>query len=621
MISSLYYHAVLDSVAKGFLVFPYHLTRGKTPLEKNWPLQLRCTKREVYDFWHNRDNGFGISTADLLIVDIDGSKAQANYRRLLEVLGISNPESYVIRSGNSNPDHYHMIFKLPKGMRVRFRGALKNIPGFDEFDKIDIKSGIAHQIVGPGNLHKHGEQYYWDYSINLGVQNLGEPESVDDLTEPPAALIEALGGLIKDEYFTKEEKTEMRLIQKAKRDLAEASKKKDKKKLKKVLAAGESDSEFKGFEDSSRRGILLRLKSRAEILGTGVRHSVCRDQVCYLMGTRNMPVEETIDVMEDFLTLYQDEYEAALGDAIEDMRRLVYSLQDKIETGEFEEGIHHVQIAVDQELCDKYGEFLDSIETENEIERAYVESVLLLSQYSIWYHQDPVQIRMTDRQIAEAMTLGYGLNLSKRAFYNLKDKFSGGLKRRGDNRAPNIELVKCVRVSRSQQEPSLYRPSVIPTISLEDLYLPEIEIGSNLYAGWGKPMPSTHTLEDHKNDDGFMEVFDILEGPQKAKEAAESTAETIRETIQEKPKKCRAIKEARLAEIRSMLDDIAIQRPHVFKDRVFEDQELTHLAKNPAFQGIMGDEHPIVILNPRFQAIYGNIASDRSNGLEYHLRP
>ena len=91
------------------------------------------------------EGNYGTAQVETFVWDIDGSEGERQHAELLARLGVSDPPTREVRTGNGR----HKIFKQPRGVPF---GCAKPFPN------IDIK-GCGGYVVGPGSRHVNGRTY------------------------------------------------------------------------------------------------------------------------------------------------------------------------------------------------------------------------------------------------------------------------------------------------------------------------------------------------------------------------------------------------------------------------------------------------------------------------------
>ena len=192
--------AALKLAVKGFQVFPVwgvtqggsctcgrekckHLAAGKPgkrPAIRRWSIAASNDPQTVQNWWtrHPQAN-IGIHTKGLLVIDVDGPEGHKSLERLQRIGKL--PETATIRSGNTEPWHYQLLYRLPQHL-----GRIKNKPinhysTFAPLSNIDIRTTLGC-VIGPGSRHHRGGLYHWD----------DEPRNRESLAKAPFWLVSLL---------------------------------------------------------------------------------------------------------------------------------------------------------------------------------------------------------------------------------------------------------------------------------------------------------------------------------------------------------------------------------------------------------------------------------------------
>lgn len=129
------------NAGKGFFVFPV-LEGGKVPVIKTWQKEATLSRIQIAEWAERFPNAnVGISTADLLVVDIDNKKGKSGDETILELAleGLTLPETYSVLTPSGGR---HLYFRAPHAVKsgVNVLG-----PG------IDIRSAGGF-VVGAGSV-------------------------------------------------------------------------------------------------------------------------------------------------------------------------------------------------------------------------------------------------------------------------------------------------------------------------------------------------------------------------------------------------------------------------------------------------------------------------------------
>ncbi len=198
--------AALQLAAQGFQVFPVwgvtpcgkcicgqesckHVTGGtpgKHPAVRKWPKVATTDPAKILEWWTRHPHAnIGIHAKGLLVIDVDGPEGHKSLQRLQRIGKL--PKTATIRSGNTEPLHYQLLYSLPP-----FLGRIKNKP-INKFivcaslTNIDLKTTDGY-IVGPGSRHHRGGFYTWEQEP-LNQESLAKAPFwlVSLLSEPPSS--------------------------------------------------------------------------------------------------------------------------------------------------------------------------------------------------------------------------------------------------------------------------------------------------------------------------------------------------------------------------------------------------------------------------------------------------
>lgn len=193
-------YAAFKLVALGFHVFPVwgvtsdgkctcgradckHLSGGKPGKRsaiQSWPNTASQNRRIVSEWWTRFPNAnVGIHAKGLLIIDVDGPRGHRSLQRLRRYGNL--PKTATIRSGNTKPQHYQLVYRLPPHAGQIKNKLLCQFPKLSELSSIDVKSAGGY-VIGPGSRHHSGGFYRWD----------SMPSNFEDITQAPDWLIALL---------------------------------------------------------------------------------------------------------------------------------------------------------------------------------------------------------------------------------------------------------------------------------------------------------------------------------------------------------------------------------------------------------------------------------------------
>ena len=171
--------AAFELAASGFRVFPCHYplagacscgdpdcgSVGKHPATPHGCKDASSDPDRIRSMWNGRPLNIGVSTDNMLVVDIDPRSGGAeHWQELRDELGLGLIETLTVRTGGGG---WHYYFLPPNGdLKVP-----SNLgPG------VDLKASGAY-VVGPPSLHASGRRYAW---VNAEAQ-------VEDI--PPQLLM------------------------------------------------------------------------------------------------------------------------------------------------------------------------------------------------------------------------------------------------------------------------------------------------------------------------------------------------------------------------------------------------------------------------------------------------
>jgi len=154
----------------GFTVFKL---KGKTPVVK-WRKHPYTVPFEVEDYFSGWSQNYGVApTRDQLIIDIDPrnfKKDDKPHKRLFDLIGLTSPETPIVKTGGGGYHIYFNIKDMPSEMKIR-----KNIK---EYKGLDFISDGAY-VVGPGSFHPEtGMEYVIQKTFN---KIMDAPQALIDL--------------------------------------------------------------------------------------------------------------------------------------------------------------------------------------------------------------------------------------------------------------------------------------------------------------------------------------------------------------------------------------------------------------------------------------------------------
>jgi hypothetical protein len=304
----------LALAAKGCYVFPVRekdetelnrktgkqeLFTTKRPRIFKWQIFATTRQKTIRGWWTKWPNAnVGIHAKGLIAIDVDGPSDHQALLKLRESHDF--PDTVVNHSGNPEPHHYHLIYRLPEGMKAFKNGKICNNQTFlakHPFlagTKIEIKSKGGY-IVGPGSLHKSGKPYRFDRP----VANLYQ-----DATLAPQWLLD---------HF----------------------------------CAPDLDAEH--FEVGSDSDLLNRIIKTYYVDRVGVRHGLMTKAVAKLAGM-GLDRGRILKLINSYLTIQQENYSTPLQEALQEAVNCVEATMNKRDRGELYQPPDHMLLASQQKL-------------------------------------------------------------------------------------------------------------------------------------------------------------------------------------------------------------------------------------------------------------------------------
>lgn len=140
---------------------PLCSSQGKHPVDYNWVEAATCDAETILQLFADSSHNVGLAmggSARLFAVDIDGQKGEGSWAKLLEGVGIEEPETLESRTGRAGGGR-HLLFVTPRGRDVPGnRSGGKGRPG------LDVR-GNGGQIVAAPSSHRSGRRYQWTRRI------------------------------------------------------------------------------------------------------------------------------------------------------------------------------------------------------------------------------------------------------------------------------------------------------------------------------------------------------------------------------------------------------------------------------------------------------------------------
>jgi hypothetical protein len=321
----------LTLAAKGCRVFQARPTT-KAPFPKAWP-QQSTTDTKTIEKWFGgkRKYAVGVHTVGLVVFDIDGPFGHENLLRLQAKYGELPPTLKVI-SGNEEPHHYHLYYKLPAGKRVKGRDlhcfdCCVDLLILDEKgkSKIDIK-GSGGLVIGAGTQHKSGNYYHWER----------EPANVyEEATLAPDWVIELMAEPEDDKYTTDYHLAGLPVPSEFFRNKKAPSPLSGAMPSAGVIPGVGSDDEFYNI-----------LVNRWPI-APGNRHAQIGKAVGYLVG-KKLPEERITSIATSWVNSFDCETDEQ--EIERDLLSTIERFCEKVESGEFKVMVDHQELTVKEEL-------------------------------------------------------------------------------------------------------------------------------------------------------------------------------------------------------------------------------------------------------------------------------
>ena len=396
--------------------------------------------------------GIGIHPVGFFSIDIDGNEATAALEVIEKKFG-KLPWTYRINSGNSKPNHYQLLFRLPDDLRVLSKPLRGHHSEFEEFQGIDIK-GERSQIASVGNRHKTGGIYRWHDKT---------PRIVDDFTKAPSWLLERLETVNSTEDRFRREK---------------AKKAKGKPRR-------NNSGDF-SFDDESDAYYDFHLKNRFPILCPSMRRGIILEAVNWLLNTRGLSAVRTRSLLEEHLYQFQNNFDSELDAAIKDMSLSISSHRKAVATGSLKRSKtpkNHSEAAAAQKLIPVLDSFLEKVVYGTKYrmhtvfsrprrisskEELFLRILLMRYQYEVYYHQRNDHFQFTQGQIMEMYALLGEKAPTPVTFYKYKALYISGTNSK--RHKTKYEVFRQTEKGYSGM-PSTFEPVKAPVLDLKDLKL------------------------------------------------------------------------------------------------------------------------------------------------------
>lgn len=174
----------LDLAAKGFRVFPLPFN-GKAATLEDFPNKATTDAAKIRQWWTDwdgspMDHNVGVSTNDLLVIDIEGEKKSGRDPDdvLKEIEAELGRLYYLVLTPSGG---YHAYLRLPPGTKAA--NTAKTL-----WPSVDTRSWHGY-VVGPGSV-VNGAPYRWVIS---DPDDNRPPESYSDLPLAPQPLLDRIG--------------------------------------------------------------------------------------------------------------------------------------------------------------------------------------------------------------------------------------------------------------------------------------------------------------------------------------------------------------------------------------------------------------------------------------------
>ena len=116
------------------------------------------------------DSGFGVVCKGLLVIDVDAKNGGIeSFARLSDAVPAIGAAGLIVATGSGNGSR-HLYFKAPSDIAL--------VTTHQDYNGIEFKS--SGYVVGPGSMHKSGNQY----TVGIG--------SIDEIEDAPSELIDIL---------------------------------------------------------------------------------------------------------------------------------------------------------------------------------------------------------------------------------------------------------------------------------------------------------------------------------------------------------------------------------------------------------------------------------------------
>jgi len=439
--SQFFEHALLLA-AKGCRVFPVIAKvitnkKGeqeitKKPAISRWQQRATTIPDTIRKWWEKwPDANVGAHAIGLAVIDIDGPADHDTLQELKKKYAM--PDTITNLSGNPEPYHYHLIYRLPPVTRIT-NGKLRTRDGFRHLPsncKIEIKSGGGY-FVAPGSVHRTGTPYRFDRDVT----NLYE-----EATDAPSWLVEQFGRPC--EYTACPDASEAPAGQRKRKEGPETSYARD-----------------MAIDDY----LLTVAHKRFPIPTPGQRNELSLQLVGYLFS-KGLSPDRVTDVAMKWMNNYQEVYATVPTTAGSEILSIIARTQRALATGEFTLPTDHragtAQQVLDEDLAAQLRSIVEQEFGEQESTYRYVLScshhmflrALILH---FQYEGREEEFLMTDRQLRDVYRLLTGRELSWKLLYSMKAKYFS----RAAAVLPLVEMVTAGVLG----EASVYRNLGIGTI-------------------------------------------------------------------------------------------------------------------------------------------------------------
>ena len=138
--------AALDYARQGFKVFPCQ-PNGKRPLTSNGYKDATTCPEQIQQWWSAYPTAnIGLSTEDLVVIDVDGKEGAASLATWEAAHGILPKTAVSITGGGGK----HYVYKASKPVKCRTA----------VLESVDIRADGGYVIAAP-SIHESGQAYLW----------------------------------------------------------------------------------------------------------------------------------------------------------------------------------------------------------------------------------------------------------------------------------------------------------------------------------------------------------------------------------------------------------------------------------------------------------------------------